>query len=256
MISRLLLFLVFILSSVCTISAQDLFHQPRNGGPVIPPVLQEPNTDPTYKALRNVGAGESLPVKDFELKRDAGTFILNGVLVFFAPVNGRVTGAAFFGHGTFELIPPIEVEKKSLAQLTKEPALHEEFDQAFFRFSDDTYDDVKQGASSSATAVSSGDVLALARSTQNYLKKTAKYDLDGRILEDVLRGKPGGLFWAFIEGKKISRRMVFAIDPHGLSALRLAPEEVALYTYDDLKAGIWTASNRRRCKVQLPPAPV
>ncbi len=79
-----------------------------------------------------------LPAKALVLKRDAGKFVLNGVLTFLAPVNGKVTGDVFFGKGSFELIPPIEVERRSLAELTKEPALHEEFDQAVFRFTDNT----------------------------------------------------------------------------------------------------------------------
>src|SRR5882762_3850248 len=117
----------------CPIHAQEFSQRPVAGRPAIPFAPQEANTDPAYKALRNIGTGEMLPAKELILKRDAGKFVLNGVLTFLAPVNGKVTGAVFFGKGTFELIPPIEVERKSLSQLTKEPALHEEFDQAVFR---------------------------------------------------------------------------------------------------------------------------
>jgi len=33
--------------------------------------------------------------------------------------------------------------------------------------------------------------------------------------------------------------MLFAIDPHGLSDLNVAPEEIALMTYEDRKFGVW-----------------
>jgi len=237
---RALLFPVIPVLLVSLVTAQELTQRSDAVRPVIPAAAQEANTDPTYKALRNIGSGDEIPVKDLTLKRDAGTFVLNGVMNFLAPVNGKVTGAVFFGHGTFELIPPIEVEKKSLAELTKESALHEEFDQAVFRFTDGTYEEVKKSAGVSSGGVfSGGDVAGAFAGVQKYLRKDRKYNLDGRILEDVLAMDPGRLFWAFIQGKKVSSKMLFAIDPHGLSEFNMSPEEVALVTYEDKKAGEW-----------------
>jgi hypothetical protein len=237
-LSTVLAFLAFIGAA----RAQELGERPTDSHPVIPAEIQQANTDPSYKALRNIGSGDEIPVKDLILKRDAGTFVLSGVMNFLAPVNGKVTGAVFFGQGTFALIPPIEIEKKSLAELTKEPALHEEFEQVVFRFTDGTYEEVKKAAGPPPAAVSSGgDVMGALAGVQKYLRKDRKYNLDGRILEDVLAKEPGGLFWAFIQGKKVSSRMLYAIDPHGVSEYRVAPEEVALVTYEDRKWGTWAA---------------
>ena len=144
-----------VIAFACTVQAQDLSPRPPDRRPALPPIIQEPNTDATYRALRSIGTGEVLTVKNVVLKRDAATFTLTGTVTFLAPVQGKVTGAVFFGQGTLELIPPIEVEKKSLAELTKEPALHEEFDQAVFRFTDDTFDELKK--QSSPAASSEGD---------------------------------------------------------------------------------------------------
>jgi len=224
------------------LAAQELSQRPGGARPTIPAEIQQANTDPTYKALRNIGSGDEIPVKDLTLKRDAGTFVLTGVLTFLAPVNGKVTGAVFFGHGTFELIPPTEVEKKSLAALTKDPSLHEEFDQAVFRFTDETFEEAKKAAGAALATVSSGgDVAGALAGVQKFLRKEEKYNLDGRILEDVLATPQGGLFWAFIQGKKVSSKMLFAIDPHGVSEFNIAPEEVALITYEDRKRGTWAA---------------
>jgi peptidase M1-like protein len=228
-----------VIAFVCTVQAQDLSPRPPESRPAIPPIIQEPNTDTTYKALRSIGTGEVLTVKNVVLKRDAATFTLTGAITFLAPVRGKVTGAVFFGTGTLELIPPIEVEKKSLAELTKEPALHEEFDQAVFRFTDDTFDELKKQASPAAS--SEGDPVTALGHVQKYLRKERKYNLDGRILEDVLASNPGGLFWAFIRGRHVSSKLLFSVDPHGLSELGLAPEEVALSTYEDRKWGTWAA---------------
>jgi hypothetical protein len=224
------------------LAAQELSQRPGGARPTIPAEIQQPNTDPTYKALRHIGSGEEIPVQDLTLKRDAGTFVLTGVLTFLAPVHGKVTGAVFFGHGTFELIPPTEVEKKSLAALTKDSSLYEEFDQAVFWFTDGTFEEVKKAAGSALATVSSGgDVAGALAGVQKFLRKEEKYNLDGRILEDVLATPQGGLFWAFIQGKKVSSKMLFAIDPHGVSEFNIAPEEVALITYEDRKRGTWAA---------------
>ncbi len=243
--SPLVLLAACAITLACTLHAQDLQPRPPDTRPAIPLLAQEANSDPVYKALRNIATGEIRPVKDFVLKRDAGTFTFTGTFTSLAPVKGRVTGAVFFGHGTFELVPPLEVEKKSLAQLTKEPALHEEFDEAVLRFTDDTYNQVRTASFTPTTSSSSGGdpVEALAR-VQKYLRKDRKYNLDARILEDVLSGQPGGLFWAFIRGHHVSSKLLFTIDPHGLNAFHLAPEEVALSTYEDQKWGTWASFHR------------
>lgn len=223
-----------------TAQAQELSQRPESARPIVPSILQEANANPTYKTLRSIRIGDLLAVRDAILKRDAATFTLTGTLTFLAPVRGKVTGAVFFGRGTLELIPPIEVERKSLSELTKEPGLHEEFDQAVFRFTDDTYEELKKVAAAPPPS-SGGDPVEVLAQVQKYLRKDRRYNLDGRILEDVMSTRPGGLFWAFVHGRHVSSKLLFATDPHGLTELGLAPEEVALSTYEDSKFGTWAA---------------
>src|SRR4051812_3175192 len=224
-----------LLFSLCP--AQQLETRPPSIPPAMPAEPQPPNTNPEYKALRNISSGETFQVKDFLLHRDAGFFTLTGSIVFLAPVNGKITGAVFFGKGTFSMVPPLEVEKKNLAILTKEAGVHEEFNKVVFRFTDGTDQEIrKQFQTGGGSGGDPGEALA---GIQKWLRKDDKFNIDGRILQDVLSTEPGGLFWAFIEGTKVSKKMLFAIDPHGLSDLNVAPEEVALMTYEDNKLGVW-----------------
>jgi hypothetical protein len=214
-------------------SAAGLFAQ------TAPPT---PNSDPTYQQLRNLGLGsEAVSVKDLTLKRDAATFHLNsGNVCFVNAVEGKVTGAVFVGDGNMVLDPPIGIERSTLKLLTKEDEFSEKFSQLVLRFTDTTYDEIKK-AGGVATAACDADLL---RNSQNALRHNLalRFNLDGRILQDIGANAPGGLFVAFIHGQRYSDKEVFAIDPHGARLLfDVSPEEVELLTYDDKKMGVWAA---------------
>src|SRR6267143_2937050 len=61
-----------------------------------------------------------------------------GTLALTQDVLGRITGAFFEGEGEVLLIPPDEVERKSLGLFTGMAILEERFTSAYFRFNDDT----------------------------------------------------------------------------------------------------------------------
>lgn len=217
--------------------AQTLSTRP---APAPAPAAVAANSDPTYQQLRNVGlSGEVSTASNLVLKRDAGTFTFrSGSFYFLAPVNGKVTGAVFLGEGSFNLTPPLDVEKKSLSLLTKEPGITEEFNELVLLFTDGTYEEIKKAAGAGQAAVSGEAADALAH-IQKALRKELHYNLSARILQDVLSAGPGGLFAAFIKGKKYSGKMLYVVDPRGDPAV--APQEVFLSTYDDNKSGFWCA---------------
>ena len=200
-----------------------------------------PNSDPVYQQLRNVGLGnEAVTVSSFDLKRDAATFHLSGTVCFVTPVQGHVTGAVFVGTGTMSLDPPVASERASLKLLSKENEFVERFEQLALRFTDSTYDEIKK-AGTAGGSCDSGPL----RESQNAMRHDhqLKYNLDARILQDVLADDPGGLFVAFVHGKKYNGKEIFLIDPHGAPTLvhPVAPEEVEFVTYDENKLGTWAA---------------
>jgi hypothetical protein len=210
-----------------------------------------PNSDPTYQQLRNITlSGEAIGVSNLTLKRDAGTFHLrSGTVCFLAPVQGKVTGAVFVGDGTLVLDPPLNAERRSLRLLTKESEFVESFNNMVMRFTDDTYNELKKAGAGAG----GGCEAKLLQDNLQTVRKQLRFNLTARILQDVLSPQPDGLFVAFIHGKHYSDKMVYAVDPHGVPqfaeevyrdipiALPLAPEEVALMTYEDNKNGYWAA---------------
>jgi Peptidase family M1 domain len=216
-ITRLLLAATFVLVGVAA-SAQS--------------AAPAPNSDPTYQALRNLTlGGESVSVTNLELKRDAGTFHLrSGTLCFVAPVAGRVTGAVFNGDGNFVLAPPAS-EAAMLKLLTKENEFSENFSQMVLRFTDSTYDEIKKGGTAGTSGCDSG----LLKDSQHTTRHKLKQNLESRILEDLLSPEPGGLFVAFIRGKRYNGQELYTIDPHE------SADQVDFETYDENKLGDWAS---------------
>src|SRR5262252_3182259 len=61
----------------------------------------------------------------------------DGTIAFTQDVFGKITGAFFEGEGEVLLVPPTEVERKSMSLFTGMAILEERFATAYFRFNDD-----------------------------------------------------------------------------------------------------------------------
>jgi len=191
-----------------------------------------PNSDSTYQALRNLTlSGEAVSLTNFELKRDAGTFHLHsGTVCFVAPVNGKVTGAVFAGDGVFVLDPPFDTERKSLRLLTRENEFSETFSQMVLRFTDSTYEEIKKGGAAGASGCDAGPL----KDSQHATRHKLKYNLEARLLEEVLSPEPRGYFAAFIRGQRYNGEELYEIDPNLTYAVNFR-------TYDENKWGHWAS---------------
>src|SRR5215468_2007504 len=97
-------------------------------------------------------------IRDVTIRRDALTVSLNrGAIAFLEPINGKVTGAVFIGSGEVVAIPPDPIEKQQLYKFTGTPILNETFETAIFRFTDDTYEEIKKEMSQHAEEEVSAD---------------------------------------------------------------------------------------------------
>lgn len=232
---------VFLLSAIL-VFAHPLWGQ--EGTPVAAPQgpARTANSNPLYQQLRQVGlSGEGVAVNGLLLKRDEAALTLeSGTLCFLAPVEGMVTGAVFRGSGKLTLTPPLPEEQRNLAILTGGQPFQEEFSEAVLRFTDGTYKEVTAGGSGTSGSCNEGSLL---ERINGHLRDKVKYNLAARLLQDVISGRPGGFFAAFIKGKKYSENLLYAIDPTvGPLAMTWDPEDVTLTVYDDYeKSGTWTS---------------
>jgi hypothetical protein len=200
-----------------------------------PARAQDANATATYAALRGLTLNsESVSVSNVNLRRDAGTFrIRSGTFCFAAPVNGKVTGAVFVGDGQFLLEPPFESERKSLELLTKGPEFNERFERLLLRFTDSTYDELKQAG----TPASGGCDANLLKDGQTVTRHRIKRNLELEILGELLSPQPRSLFVAFIHGKNYNDKEIFELDPNQNGA------QVDFWTYDENKYGDWASFN-------------
>ncbi len=93
---------------------------------------------PDSSAVYTVQAGDRI-----ELHRsDVKLAFEEGKLAFFAPCEGRVTGAVFSGLGHALALPRDVVEKQQMARFLGAPLLDQEFTTAYLRFTDGAAEDL------------------------------------------------------------------------------------------------------------------
>ncbi|HXM36324.1 MAG TPA: carboxypeptidase regulatory-like domain-containing protein, partial [Pyrinomonadaceae bacterium] len=205
----------------------------------------KPNADPVYQQLRQIAKQESpasyATVNNLVLKRDAATFTLkSGEIYFLTQVEGRYVAAVFIGEGEMKLVPPTDAEKRSLQVFTDEPGITEEFSHLVLRFTDKTFEEVKNSpnAKLGSTGPQADRARDLYRENGQLLKHTLRDNRDLRTLVDLYCSGCPGYFNAFIDGKK-HNKLVYLLDPLGIPFV--SPEEVVLLSYGQTDGGLWTA---------------
>jgi hypothetical protein len=202
-----------------------------------------PVVDPTYAALLKplVSPEGAVSVENLVLKRDAAIFTFKkGTFYFIVPVDGRITGVVYTGDGEIVFSPPTAPEARNLSVFTRQPVFVEQFKSGVFRFTDSTADEIKAAAGPNPNTYESdrSDLTAALVEVEQDSRKKLNYNVQARLLGDILRGGPGNLFMAFIRGRKYEK-LLFTIDPQG--ADDVSPEEVSLRAYDSTRPAIWAA---------------
>jgi len=199
-------------------------------------------TDPTYSALRAARPdGRTIAVNDFAFDRDVYHVTLNGTLHLLAPVDGKTLGAVFTGHGSYELTPASEVERKTLAINAADPSLktlRDEFDSM-------TIFDAAliEQLSKNKAPVKGAPAAEASEAYERFLgfeRKDLKENVHIRVLQALLNGETKPLFIAVPAGKKFAR-VVLLVDNLG----NLDGEETALLSADSNRGGMWYSAHLR-----------
>lgn len=186
------------------------------------------NSNNIYQKLRaEWPTGATFSVHELALRREQGVLTLHdGVVALCPAVNGREVEAVFAGHGTLHVEPPTAAERRQLQIVLKREVIDQDFTTAALAFTDGTGAELHGGAG--ATQAAGGELNGAAEAMQKLFRNDLKWNLEERLLEDVLAGRPGGFFLASLKGGTLSKRMLFMVDPEG--AMGVAPEEVAVLT--------------------------
>lgn len=204
---------------------------------------QRGNSDPLYQQLRDLGlSGEVASVENWELQKDAATFrFTSGKFYFLSPVQNHLTGAVFIGEGQMLLTPKLSSEKRLMNILTHESGITESFEEAIFRFTDNTAGLI-QKESPSHQDTADGRAKSALEDMNNDLRRKLRWNFAARLFVDITAEKPTGVFAAFVKGKKYSGKWLYIVDPFSDNITN--PEEVSLRCYDDTSGGIWYSGHR------------
>ncbi len=129
---------LMILRCTTACYAQAVPQHPHQPGPA----------ESLYLRLSSVGldSGRVFRVRESSLDRPAIHITLeDGTIAFTEDVSGKITGAFFEGDGELLLVPPNEVERKSMSLFTGMAILEERFSTAYFRFNDNTAAELQPG---------------------------------------------------------------------------------------------------------------
>lgn len=160
------------------------------------------NTDPVYQTLRQQTRGDQdfvsyATVNNLMLKREGSTFSLkSGEVYFLAPVAGRYTGGVFIGDGEFNIQPPTEVEKSALKVFTNEASLTEQFSSLVLRFTDKTFDEIKNNPAAKLgnNGPQAGRARDMFRDNQTLLRNRLRENTELRILADLYAAERPGFY--------------------------------------------------------------
>jgi hypothetical protein len=213
---------------------------------------RSPNAEKTYAALRgDLPGSDGVTVKDLALEREGGVFHFDaGDFYFYAPVDGRVTGAVFEGKGRFELTVKDPGEQRSLALLTKSGEMSQEFSTLVLRFTDGTADEIKKASAGPVAGAAAGKASSAAEDLAKMYRKDMSDNIELRMLADLAGGGAGQFFLAsFRMGSALGgKNMLFIVDPEGTA--HAAPDQVELTSWSDTEQQTWVAYKMEHAEVK------
>jgi hypothetical protein len=175
-----------------------------------------------------------LPEQRLALRRgDASLSFEEGLLGFFAALDGRITGAVFSGRGHALAAPRDPVEKQQMARFLNATVLDEDFSSAYLRFTDETAEELLAQLRSGKVAAGL-DAAFAARWESLVAQMNTGQTL--RVLDSVLTQNPKPYFYGALDGATTGPFDVYydqeSQEPFLLGQPRPAAERDGGYYYD------------------------
>jgi hypothetical protein len=126
----------------------SIFLPAQDGRPTAPQAHHPGPAETLYLQLSSVelDLGRVFQVREASLDRQSIHITLeDGTIAFAKDVLGKITGAFFEGDGEVLLIPPNDVERRSMSLFTGMAILEERFSTAYFRFNDNIAAELQPG---------------------------------------------------------------------------------------------------------------
>ncbi|MFQ5695550.1 MAG: M1 family aminopeptidase, partial [Terriglobia bacterium] len=205
---------------------------------------------PLLEELREtrLDPAQAFQVTDLFLRRDAVRLHLrHGTLVFFRPVKGRVTGAVFEGAGEALVLPPDALERQQLAKFTGSPILTESFSSAYFRFSDNTFAELREQVGRGRGRRTQADEVV---EEWNPLLEAINNAHSLRLLLDFLEPSGHAYFYAGLQGEHLGSFDIIVDDrrPEPLLIGQLRRDKTSAYY------NVWSSFRRRATALPPPTA--
>lgn len=199
---------------------------PRSPSRTRKPVAPAPPKTEYERVVRQLGHAEADParvanVRDFTLRRDAGTFHLTqGTLALLKPLDGRVWGAVYRGTGTFEFHPPTEIERLQLARFFKAESLDAPIEGLVFLFADSTAEELQSRLSFAAGAIPQ-KAPGTVHEALDLIWNEDQEHLDYSFAKTFLEKETNSLFAVYVDPTKGGRGGFFEIDPFETEPVKL-----------------------------------
>ena len=212
---------------------------------VAPTLRAEDNSDPTalLQQLNEIAVDPSqvYMIRNARVTRDRVNFYLNrGVIGFFAPVRGEITGAVFSGDGEVLVMPADAVEKRSLEHFTHSAILEEPFTSAYFRFTDETARELRAAARRTEPSESLPDASFIAPWGPIVRRLNSQYST--RVLMDLLGDRTMPFLASYITGTHLGSFQI-EVDERLPEGVRVG---AARQNRDQTFADVWCSFPTRR----------
>ncbi len=217
------------------------------------------NSNSVYRALRDIGLGESYSVENFTMPMDIGTFqFIHGTFTALAPVKDFVTGFVFVGQGHFMLKPVMTIDINELKRRAQTDTVQQDFTEVVFRFSPKMYSTFVSGLGAKAqtppeAAAAFDRYKHKVRDrhevpiglTQGIFEGETMDNVDADVLAAVLNPQHPPFINAYIHGAQHHDLRFFVRNRVGAFSQLDTPEEVGLANFsgDADDDGVWYSNH-------------